>query len=63
MFEALISNKYLILSLSFSLVLIVLSDRILNVFEKLWENVSDRLYDPVVDAGDPFDFLQDLIKM
>jgi cell division protease FtsH len=55
MFEALISNKYLILSfVVLSLVLIVLSDRILNVFEKLWENVSDRLYDPVVDAGDPF---------
>jgi cell division protease FtsH len=55
MFEALLSNKYLILSfVVLSLVLIVLSDRILNIFEKLWEKVSDRLYDPVVDAGDPF---------
>lgn len=56
MFEALISNKYLILSfVVLSLVLIILSDRILNIFEKLWENVSDRLYDPVVDGGgDPF---------
>jgi cell division protease FtsH len=55
MFEVLISNKSLILSfVIICLVLIVLSDRILNVFEKLWENLSDRLYEPVGDPSDPF---------
>lgn len=55
MLEALLYYKYLILSfIMLSLVLIVLSDKILNIFEKLWGNISDRLYDPVVDEDDPF---------
>lgn len=55
MFEFFLSNKYMILSFALFFVLFVfLSDKILKVFEKLWENLSDRLYDPVVDSGDPF---------
>jgi cell division protease FtsH len=55
MFEFLLSNKYMIFSFSLFFVFFVfLSDKILKIFEKLWENFSDRLYDPVTDSGDPF---------
>jgi cell division protease FtsH len=55
MFETLLSNQYLIISfVSIFLVLIFLSDKILKIFEKVWENISDRLYDPVADSNDPF---------
>jgi cell division protease FtsH len=55
MFEFLLSNKYMIFSFSLFFVFFVfLSDKILKIFEKLWGNFSDRLYDPVTDSGDPF---------
>ena len=55
MFETLLSNQYLIISfVLIFLILIFLSDKILKVFEKVWENISDRLYDPVADSNDPF---------
>jgi cell division protease FtsH len=55
MFEALISKIFLILFLVIlSRILIILSDRILNVFEKLWENISYEFYEPVVDEVDAF---------
>jgi cell division protease FtsH len=55
MFETLLSNQYLIISFILTfLLLIFLSDKILKVFEKVWENISDRLYDPVADSNDPF---------
>lgn len=40
----------IILFLSF----ILLSDKIINVFEKVWESVSNQIYDPVSDSSDPF---------
>lgn len=55
MFETLLSNQYLVVSfLLVFLILVFLSDKILKVFEKVWGNISDRLYDPVADASDPF---------
>jgi cell division protease FtsH len=55
MFEVLISNTYLILPfVILSPIFIILSDRILNVFEKLWGKVSYGLYEPTVDPTDPF---------
>jgi cell division protease FtsH len=55
MFEVLISNIYLILPfVILSPIFIILSDRILNVFEKLWGKVSYGLYEPTVDPTDPF---------
>jgi cell division protease FtsH len=32
----------------------LLADKGLEIFEKIWENLSDRIYDPTVDGGDPF---------
>jgi cell division protease FtsH len=40
----------IILFLSF----ILLSDKIINVFEKVWESVSNQIYDPVSESSDPF---------
>ena len=40
----------IVLFLSF----ILLSDKIINVFEKVWESVSNQIYDPVSDSSDPF---------
>jgi cell division protease FtsH len=55
MFEALISKIPLILSVVIlSPILIILSDKILNVCEKLWENISYEVYEPAVDEVDAF---------
>ncbi len=55
MFELFISNKYLIVFFVVLLpVLIVLSDKVLDVCDRLWEKLLDRLYDPAVDSNDPF---------
>jgi cell division protease FtsH len=40
----------IILFLSF----ILLSDKIINVFEKVWESVSNQIYDPISESSDPF---------
>jgi cell division protease FtsH len=40
----------IVLFLSF----ILLSDKIINVFEKVWESVSNQIYDPVSESSDPF---------
>jgi cell division protease FtsH len=40
----------IILFLSF----ILLSDKIINIFEKVWESVSNQIYDPVSESSDPF---------
>jgi cell division protease FtsH len=34
--------------------LILFSDKLLTVVARLWESVSNRVYDPVSDASDPF---------
>ena len=36
------------------LTLIFLADRILSIVEKIWNNLSERIYDPAVDSSDPF---------
>jgi cell division protease FtsH len=48
-------NKFIILS--FILLCLVIgrfSDKILSVFETLWQEIYQNLYDPVTDFGDPF---------
>ena len=48
-------EKYLVsLFLSLFFVIILLSDKLLTVIEKLWETVSETIYDPTVDSYDPF---------
>ena len=43
-----------IISVIVFIVLILLSDKILSVFAKLWDSLSNRVYDPISDATDPF---------
>lgn len=49
-------NKYLLATcITLPLFLVFFSDRLLSLVEKLWDNFSEKVYDPVVDAGgDPF---------
>jgi cell division protease FtsH len=55
MFEFFILNKYIFLSILIAFVLLLtLSDKVLGIVEKVWENISDRLYEPNSDATDPF---------
>ena len=36
------------------LVITLVADKGLIIFEKVWETVSDRIYDPITDGSDPF---------
>jgi cell division protease FtsH len=54
-FQFISSNAYIIIPgilLFFSL--IFLSDKVINLFEKVWDSLSTRIYDPVSDSSDPF---------
>nr|YP_009545231.1 cell division protein [Synura uvella]AYO28385.1 cell division protein [Synura uvella] len=53
--EFLDTNKYFIeLFIFISFLTITLADKILSIIEKLWESVSETIYDPTVDSYDPF---------
>jgi cell division protease FtsH len=55
MFEFIILNKYIFLAGLIGFVLfLALSDKVLGVVERIWENVSDRIYEPSGDSADPF---------
>ena len=55
MLEFLSLNKYFFIPFLFFLILLIfLSDKILGIFEKIWDNIGDRIYDPVIDSSDPF---------
>ena len=54
-FQFISSNAYIIIPgilLFFSL--IFLSDKVINLFEKVWDSLSNRIYDPISDSSDPF---------
>jgi cell division protease FtsH len=54
-FQFISSNAYIIIPgilLFFSLVF--LSDKVINLFEKIWDSLATRIYDPVNDSSDPF---------
>jgi cell division protease FtsH len=36
------------------LIIALIADQGLTLFEKIWETLSDRIYDPTVDGSDPF---------
>ena len=53
--QFIISNLTIIVpGLIFFLLFILLSDTIINVFDKVWGSVSDEIYDPEDDSSDPF---------
>ena len=54
-FQFISSNAYVIIPgilLFFSL--IFLSDKVINLFEKIWDSLATRIYDPISDSSDPF---------
>ena len=54
-FQFISSNAYIIIPgilLFFSL--IFLSDKVINLFEKVWDSLATRIYDPISDSSDPF---------
>ena len=53
--QFIISNLTIIVpGIIFFLLFILLSDTIINVFDKVWGSVSDEIYDPEDDSSDPF---------
>ena len=55
LFQFMSSNAYIIIpGLFLFLSLIFLSDKVINLFEKIWDSVATRIYDPVNDSSDPF---------
>jgi cell division protease FtsH len=53
--QSLFLNKSLILLLAlYSALITILSDKFLLVCEKVWGKISENVYDPVNDPGDPF---------
>ena len=47
------TSNFIVFSILF-IFLILFVDKLLSVIEKLWEMVSDDIYDPVNDSNDPF---------
>jgi cell division protease FtsH len=54
-FQFISSNAYVIIpGILLFLSLLFLSDKVINLFEKVWDSLSTRIYDPVNDSSDPF---------
>jgi cell division protease FtsH len=54
MLEFLILNKYLVIPVIIGVIFILfLSDKILSIVEKVWENINDKIYAPT-ETADPF---------
>jgi len=54
-FEVLESNQLSVeLFIVFFIVTIFITDKVLSILEKLWETISETIYDPTVDVLDPF---------
>ena len=48
-------QNYIIFVVIFAVLIITLiADKGLTIFEKIWETLSDRIYDPTTEGGDPF---------
>jgi cell division protease FtsH len=48
------NNSFYPLLIFGSILLIFLSDKIISLFEKTWNNLSERIYDPTIESSDPF---------
>ena len=54
-FQFILSNAYIIIpGILLFLSLVFLSDKVINLFEKVWDSLATRIYDPVNDSSDPF---------
>ena len=54
-FQFISSNAYIIIpGILLFLSLVFLSDKVINLFEKIWDSLATRIYDPVNDSSDPF---------
>ena len=54
-FQFISSNAYIIIpGILLFLSLVFLSDKIINLFEKVWDSLATRIYDPINDSSDPF---------
>ena len=54
-FQFMSSNAYVIIpGIFLFLSIIFLSDKVINLFEKIWDSLATRIYDPVNDSSDPF---------
>ena len=54
-FQFISLNAYVIIpGVLLFLSLLFLSDKIINLFEKVWDSLATRIYDPVNDSSDPF---------
>ena len=54
-FQLISSNAYIIIpGILLFLSLVFLSDKVINLFEKIWDSLATRIYDPVNDSSDPF---------
>jgi hypothetical protein len=49
------NNKpFIFLVLAILLFFTLIADRILGIIRKIWETISENIYDPIVDSADPF---------
>ena len=54
-FQFMSSNIYIIIpGILLFFFLLFLSDKVINLFEKIWDSLATRIYDPVSDSSDPF---------
>jgi cell division protease FtsH len=54
-FQFISSNIYIIIpGILLFFFLLFLSDKVINLFEKIWDSLATRIYDPVSDSSDPF---------
>jgi cell division protease FtsH len=51
--SSLLTQRALILGI-FTLVVVALGDKVISIFEKTWNLVSEQIYDPTIDSYDPF---------
>ncbi len=51
----LINNNFnLIVGIIGIIFVLFLADKILSIVEKIWNNLSERIYDPTIESSDPF---------
>jgi|TARA_B110000093_G_scaffold36378_1_gene37982 cell division protease FtsH len=51
--SSLLTQRALIIGI-FTLVVVALGDKVISIFEKTWNLVSEQIYDPTIDSYDPF---------
>jgi cell division protease FtsH len=51
--SSLLTQRALIIGI-FTLVVVAIGDKVISIFEKTWNLVSEQIYDPTIDSYDPF---------